>query len=325
MNHFVNRYSFKTAMHRSKIILVILASFIFMEKAKAQGCSDAGICSARGINSANKTDSLKNQIGVSFSYAIGEQGTKYLIPQLEPQIRISDRSMVLIKIPFMVIKSPIANTSGLGDVILNYTIVLDSFLKHKFSFTLGTRIATGTASLKNNSIPMPMAVQLGLGSTDVILGVAMHFKKGFSAAIGYQLPVFNQNQNGFDSAPFKNLETKNNLAQSENYFISSNLNRKGDVMARFDKVFVFSKLEINMGLLPIYHLGNDVVNNNKTTTQPIDGSHGLTLNANMGLRYSLNQKFEISAFGAAPLITRKSRPDGLTRSLIIFSGLTYKF
>ena len=76
MNHFVNRYSFKTATHRSKIILVILASFIFMEKAKAQGCSDAGICSARGINSANKTDSLKNQIGVSFSYAIAPSAAR---------------------------------------------------------------------------------------------------------------------------------------------------------------------------------------------------------------------------------------------------------
>ncbi len=325
MLHFKNLNRSRTERKLAQFMVLMLVWAMGSNKANAQGCSDAGVCSINRSNLAQNSDSLKNKIGVSFSYAIGEQGAKFFIPQLEPQIRISDRSMIQIKLPFMFIKSPIANHSGLGDVLLNYSIELDSFLNQRIGFSIGTRIASGTASLKNNSIPMPMAVQLGLGSTDIILGVSIQFKKGFSAALGFQHPVFNQNQNGFDSIAFKKLESTQNLASSDNFFISSNLVRKGDLMLRLDKIFVMPKLEINVGLLPIYHLGNDEVLLSKSVVQAIEGSKGLTLNANAGLRYKLNHQFEISVLGASPLITRKSRPDGLTRSLIIFSGLYYKF
>lgn len=301
--------------------LLIFISLIY--NAKGQGCSDAGFCTAGSIKPSSQNDSIKNSLGVTFSYAKGERGTTILTPQFEPQFKVSDRSMVQIKIPFIFIKGSIGSINGIGDVMLSYNYKLDSVLGNLVMLTIGTRIATGTSSYKNDSIPMPMPYQVSLGTTDLILGARMELKKGFSLSIAYQQPLVNRNQNGFDSAAYKNLMKSKGLKADENYFISSYLERKGDLLLRIDKLFTFKKGVISIGLLPIYHLGNDKARINKATTITVENSKGLTLNANVGMYYKLNKKLELSAIAAAPLIVRQGRPDGLTRSFIFLPGLRY--
>lgn len=302
-------------------LLLISAGIIY--NAKGQGCSDAGFCTAGSIKPSIKNDSIRNSLGFTFSYAKGERGTTVITPQFEPQFKVSDRSMVQIKIPFVFIKGSIGSINGIGDVILSYNYKLDSVLRNPVVLTIGTRIATGTSSYKNDSISMPMPYQVSLGTTDLILGARMELKKGFSLSIAYQQPLANRNQNGFDSAAYKNLMKSNGLKADENYFISSYLERKGDLLLRIDKLFTFKKGVISIGLLPIYHLGNDKARINKATTITVENSKGLTLNANVGMYYKLNKKLELSAIAAAPVIVRQSRPDGLTRSFIFLPGLRY--
>jgi hypothetical protein len=305
-----------------KYFFTALLLFGILFKGKGQGCSDAGFCSAGSIKASNN-DSIKNSLGFSVGYAIGEQGTTIITPQFEPQIKISDKSMVQIKIPFQFINGDLGSNKGLGDAIVTYNLNVTNLGKKPLTFTLGTRIATSTSSEKRDNIPMPMTYQVGLGTTDLIVGARIQFKKGFSVSLGYQQPLFNRNQNGFDSAAYKNLKLAKQLPDDENYFISSYLERKGDIMMRLDKLFKIKKSTFSIGILPIYHLGKDKARINKGTIVNLENSQGLTLNINAGLNYKISNKLEISAIAAAPLIVRKSRPDGLTRAIIFVPALRY--
>ncbi len=306
-----------------KPIFIFLFFICIFYKAQSQGCSDAGFCTAGGIKPLSNIDSIRNSLGFTFGFGIGEQGTLILTPQFEPQIKVRDKGMIQIKIPYVLIMGDYANNKGLGDVVLTYNYLFDSVAKNPITCTFGTRIAMGTASLKNNNIPMPMPYQVSLGTTDIILGAKLQFKKGFSISIGFQQPLFNRNQNGFDSAAYLKLKTQEQLKPEDNFFISSYLKRKGDIMMRIDKSFQFTKTSISIGLLPIYHLGKDKVETTKGHEIEIEGSQGLTLNVNASLNYKLTSKFEISAVAAMPLIVRKSRPDGLTRSFVFIPGIKY--
>lgn len=302
---------------------ITLFLFGILLKSNGQGCSDAGFCTAGSLKTLSMKDSIKNSLGFSCGYAIGEQGITIITPQFEPQIKISDKSMVQVKIPFQYINGDLGSNKGLGDVIFTYNYNMDSLGKNPLTFSVGTRIATGTASLKKNNIPMPMPYQVSLGTTDLIVGARVQFKKGFSISLGYQQPLFSRNQNGFDSAAFKNLKFSNQLADDKNFFISSHLERKGDIMLRLDKISIIKKTTVSLGILPIYHLGKDKAQINKNTTINLENSQGLTLNINAGIYYKVSSKLEISAIAATPLIVRESRPDGLTRALIFVPALRY--
>ena len=121
------------------------------------------------------------------------------------------------------------------------------------------------------------------------------------------------------------MMSKEEVKPEDNFFISSYLERKGDILLRIDKTFKLKNAIISIGLLPIYHLGNDKARIHKTKTVEIENSQGLTLNLNAGCYFRLNAKLELSALAATPLIVRESRPDGLTRSLVFVPGLRYFF
>ncbi len=296
-----------------------------MNTAHGQGCSDAGLSSTGSLKPSTNNDSIKNSLGFTFNYSIGEHGTTIITPQFEPQIIISDKSMVQIKIPFNFIKGHLGNANGIGDVILSYNYKIDSIWKYPIILTIGTRIASGTASLKYNNFSLPMPYQTSLGTTDIILGAKMKFKKGFSISFGFQNPLVNRNQNGFDSASYKILITNKQINTKDNYSISSYLQRKGDIMFRLDKILTFKKTQATLGLLPIYHLGNDLARINKATTIEMKNSRGLTLNFDAGLNYKIKNNIIFSAIAAAPIIFRISRPDGLIRKMFTILGIQYFF
>ena len=308
-----------------KLILMLILSLCIAYNAQSQGCSDAGFCTAGNIKPLGNNDSMKNSIGFSVNYSIGEHGTTIISPQFEPAIKISDKSMVQIKVPFTFINGNLGKINGIGDVILSYNYKLDSLWKYTIILTFGTRIATGSSSLKSNNISLPMPYQPSLGTTDIILGSKIKFNKGFSVSIGFQNPLVNRNQNGFDSAAYKTLLNSKHISKEDNYFISSYLQRKGDIMLRLDKTFTFKKTQASLGILPIYHLGDDKAKINKATTIEMKNSKGLTLNLNAGFVYKINANIEFSTIAATPLIVRNSRPDGLTRSLVLIPGFKYHF
>lgn len=304
-----------------KHYLCLILSILYFQQSYSQGCSDAGFCTAGSIKpGSSTTEKMQNSVGISLGFGIGEQGTTIFTPQLEPQLKVNDRSLVQIKIPFVQINGELGKISGLGDVIVSYNYLWDTTGKLPLTLTIGTRIATGTASQRVNTIPLPMPYQTSLGTTDLILGARLDLKKGFSISFAYQQPLFNRNQNGFDSTAFNAL----NLEDSENYFLSSELKRKGDVLLRIDKMFKGKKTNYTLGILPIVHLGKDQIKNEQNEWVKLEGSQGLTVNINGSIAYKLSVKTEISLIAAMPIAIRQSRPDGLTRAIVSAISLRYQ-
>jgi len=303
-----------------KLYLILVLSLLFYHQSHSQGCSDAGFCTAGSIKpGSSNTEKMQNSVGISLGFGIGEQGTTIITPQLEPQLKVNDRSLVQVKIPFVQINGDLGKISGLGDVILSYSYLWDTTGKLPLMLTVGTRIATGTASQRANNIPLPMPYQTSLGTTDLILGARLGLKKGFSISFAYQQPLFNRNQNGFDSTAFNAL----NLEDSKNYFLSSELKRKGDVLLRIDKMFKGKKTNYTMGVLPIFHLGKDQIRNEQNQWVKLEGSQGLTVNINGSIVHKLSDKTELSLIAGMPIAIRQSRPDGLTRAFVSVLGLRY--
>lgn len=298
---------------------------LFCIKATAQGCSDAGFCTAGNLKTMNfKSDSIKNSLNFSITYSQGERGTEIVVPQFEPIVKTSENSFVQVKIPYIYINGKLSNTKGLGDVLINYNYNFDSVIKYKFSLTGGVKIASGSASLKSDGICLPMSYQVSLGTTDFIGGFRIFLKKNFTISLGIQIPMFNINQNSFDSAAFKFFGKRENLENSNNYFISSGLKRKSDLMMRIDKAFNFNKSSISVGILPIYHLGKDKVKTSNLNSVSDEKSNGLTLNINASGNIKISKKSNINIIAAMPLITRKSRPDGLTRKFVAMFSFNYE-
>ena len=298
---------------------------LFCIKATAQGCSDAGFCTAGNLKTMNfKRDSIKNSLNFSLNYSQGERGTVIIVPQFEPTVKTSEKSFVQLKIPYMYINGTLSNTKGLGDVIINYNYIFDSIIKYKFSATVGVKIASGSASLKSDGKCLPMPYQISLGTTDFIAGIKINFKHNLSVSLGLQIPMFNINQNSFDSSAFMFFSNRDSLENSKNYFISSGLKRKSDLMMRIDKVINFKKSRISLGILPIYHLGKDEVKTSNLNSVFDEDSKGITLNANTGINFMVSKKSSLNFIAAIPLVVRKSRPDGLTRKFIAMFSFNYE-
>ena len=101
-------------------------------------------------------------------------------------------------------------------------------------------------------------------------------------------------------------------------------NRSGDVLLRVSYAFQLdSKLQLTPAILPIYHFANDEYTNDAGRQVVIEGSQGVTLNANLFLDYAINDMHALQLNAGAPLLIRDTRPDGLTRTYI--AALEYKF
>ncbi|MCB9252157.1 MAG: hypothetical protein H6605_06790 [Flavobacteriales bacterium] len=302
---------------RTMILLTMLLLGGVSTNVLAQGCSDAGFCTAGSVKpDGEKGDEIRSSIEFNVGYAIGEQGISIITPQFQPEIKINNKSIMQIKVPWVIAGSGKVKANGLGDVIITYNYQADSLIKMPVTFTLGLRIATSTSSQRYEEIPLPMPYQSSLGTTDLIAGIKFRLKKGFNLAFGFQMPMVNGNQNSFDSAAFYKLEAETD----KQFFISSGIKRKPDLMMRLDKSFFKPKMTYTVGVLPIYHLGEDKVISKGNKEETLKGSGGLTLNLTGSVVRKLNEKSRLSLSFGAPMLVRESRPDGLTRAFVGILG-----
>jgi hypothetical protein len=84
-------------------------------------------------------------------------------------------------------------------------------------------------------------------------------------------------------------------------------------MLRVERVFKTKKYNLIFGVLPIYHLADDKINDG----EKVSNSSGLTLNLNASATKKLENNSILKLIIAAPIIDREVRPDGLTRSFVI--------
>jgi hypothetical protein len=311
------------SLSKKSLVIICLLSLIVRNRLNAQGCSDAGFCTAGTLHNSAELDTAmryQNSLGASVSIGQGEQKTTIVIPQLEYRHFLGEKALIEVKLPYYIASGNLGSYSGIGDPIITLT---RSFIRKEninLDATAGIRIGTGNANGKDkNKLPLPMPYQQSLGTTDLILVIKADWKDYLSISTGYQQPLAQYNENGYNAEAFP-LEVNG----YNNYFNSTNLQRKGDILFRVDAHYQRKQFRISAGPLLICHLGKDKATDLSGKEYAIEGSDGITLNITAGFQYTFG-RFVAGLTGGAPVITRKNRPDGLTRSWIFTPGISYTF
>lgn len=301
-------------MIKSIYKIVILTLAIFLTKvAIGQGCSDAGFCTISSIqpNDNDSTETLHNQFKVGIFLGNADHSISAYGNYFEYGRLVNEKFGFQVKLTAIGQTGNDISVFGLSDLFLNTKYALSK----NFKLILGTKIPLSLANKSLNSIPLPMDYQPSLGTIDLIFGMGYKIA-GFQFVAAIQQPL-TQNDNQFFSNSYP-IGSELRKFQSTNQF-----KRSGDVLLRVSYPITFKeKFKLTPSILPIYHLSEDKYTDELQIERSIDGSSGLTLNANLYLDYDLNDKSTLQFNVGFPFIVRESRPDGLTRSSI--ATLEYK-
>lgn len=305
--------------------ILVLASSINASYLFAQGCSDAGLCTAGGMKD-NGTAIEKSSFTLNNQFGVGEQKTNIFSTQLEYQRRLSDMFSIQFKLPWVFASGNLGSNNGIGDITIAASYKTYDSKPWKINSTLGFKLPTGstdkgilTINPSNQIYSFPMPYQTGLGTFDLLLGMDFKYNDKWLLALGFQLPLIQNNKNSFDTS-IRNLNSEQRA-----YFSSSSLKRNADFVLRLERKFKLNdRTFLSLGTIPIFHLGNDNYTPLSTNhSAEIQNSSGLTLNVGGGLMHYFSDEFSVSLKYASPLIVRKVRPDGLTREFV--AGLELKY
>ncbi len=324
---------------RHLALLFLLPFLSYHQRAAAQGCSDAGVCTAGPMGQiAAVGDSTapepRHMARLMTSYALGEQGVAIVQVQPELSLGLTERLSIQVKVPYISASGNLGDNSGVGDVISTLSYAFIKERDRDLTAIAGLRLPTGRftpesfeqATYGPNARPLPMPYQLGLGTTDLLLGVSYR-KDRWSGTLAYQHILTQDNQSTFLHRYWQDVP------EALGYFESLALERTDDAVVRIQYAVPIKRLTLQPGLLAIYHLGEDsrLEYNDPTGNLEIPdrvniaGSEGLTLNITADARYRLNDAWAIEASFGSPLVVREVRPDGLTRSMVLNAGLRFAF
>lgn len=283
----------------------------------AQGCSDAGICTAPGQTDApadGATDSLRrNVIRVTGSWGLGEQGVSVFQVVPEAEFMLVKNIRFQVKAPYSYATGNLGTAQGMGDITAGFSWTKNIRKNTMLRFSVLTKLATGKTDRSMNLLPLPMPYQPGLGTTDLIGAVAFNYKTWqFSGA--YQHVLRHTNSNAF----LHNAWPLNEEAML--YFESARLRRGNDVLLRAAKNFTRNRFTFSPGMLLLYRLQEDEVNG-----VAVKGADGITLNATASFIYRMRDNSSLTLLAGSPLVVREARPDGLTRALVLNITYSYPF
>lgn len=306
-------------MMKAYIYFLLLMSL--SQVLNGQGCSDAGVCSAgdMGISPLEHVRDSAQQnkvqkLGISLSFGLGEKSIGYLTTQLEGNFQVGRNSYLQTKLPLTGYFSDYKNGFGVGDISLTFTQAVLNKNGFGLSFFSGVKIPTSRA---NTPERLPLVYQTSLGSVDVLLGTEFHYK-GTQVGIGYQHSLLSTN----------NTYTGYLLAMGDSSSSFPNtykFKRRPDIAFRIQQHFEFNKFSLNLGVIPILHIGNDTYETAFGDRAEIIGSKGATINLTAGMGYQPTNNSKINLQLAAPVLVRDIRPDGLTRSFVIQVGYQHSF
>lgn len=305
-----------------RVAFLLLLFMVAFYSAKAQGCSDAGICSSGALAaSTGDTGTYKTNIVFSINYGLGEQQTHIITPQANINIPILKNGIFQLKLPIIFTTGRLGNARGIGDLGINYSHNFKITDSISLSVLAGMLLAPNNASIAfpSSRFSLPMPYQSSLGTDDIIVGASLKTKK-WSFAVGYQKPVTQKNNNSF----------RNDGSEAHKGFVSTiRLVRQPDVIARVERRFTHKKMDMAASVLSIYHIANDIQGfenvfiPNRFARGEIDGSKGLTINLTFKGGYRINERLKVSALLGFPIIFRKTRADGLTRFFVLSPALQW--
>ncbi|MBW8049167.1 MAG: hypothetical protein FVQ77_02275 [Cytophagales bacterium] len=314
------------------IFINFLIALVYNIHSFGQGCSDAGFCSLGSMRSSQISDTLHSSIAASQSFGLGEEEAIILTTQLEMKLMPWNNGLISVKVPYAFVLGNLGTTNGLGDLTFSYTHKIIQDDNRVVMLNVGGKIPTNQADKKNQrDLPLPMAYQTSLGTSDLIIGASFYYED-WHFAVGYQ-HAFNRNENGFLHSVW--AEDKDSSI-AEEYFESNKFKRGDDIMLRIEKRFEKPKITYFAGLLPVYRIQKDeiIVNGGllykdeiikNDTTIALKGSSSLTVNVNVGLLYKVSKQTDFNISLGFPTIFREVRADGLTRFLNLTVGLEKKF
>ncbi|BDD09859.1 hypothetical protein FUAX_22910 [Fulvitalea axinellae] len=309
---------------RAGFALVAVFLSVGATGALAQGCSDAGVCTAPGLSSGHTENEFRNFVSFEPTFGVGEEGTSVFSPSVVVGLALGKSTQVQLKVPYFVTSGDLGGASGIGDITVSAVRHLWNSGKMSMDATLGLRLPTGKTDLTDeiggNDFVLPMVYQTGLGTLDLLAGVSMRYEK-WLFAVGYQQPLSQDNKNTFLASGSETLSLPDDKAkQAKEYFSSKDLERAPDVVLRAERAFDIKSSSLSVGLLSVFHMGKD-----KVAGQDVDDSQGVTLNLSASWEYPVSDRVTVGVNAGTPLAVRKERPAGLTRGFVISPAVRIKF
>ena len=304
-----------------KKLLLLIAIIILCNRATSQGCSDAGVCTIGNFyaNHALKLPlgKIKNEIDLAFNYGAHLKNERFYQVQANYRLIRSNGAFFELRVPFNIAKNSFSgiSSSGIGDIVATYNDKFSIAKTNRIDYSLGLRISFSNAD-KNDGKSMnsyPMTLQTGLGTTDLVAAANYDIFKWLSVGTGIQVPLFQYNRNNI---PLYTMGAT--VVNGDGY------RRKPDALLKITGHYTRGKFKLNGGLLDILHLADDQYNTVNGKYNLVN-SKGSTINWNIELSYAAGKKFRIGLLYAEPVKTRTNIPDGLTRSRILNTKITYAF
>ncbi len=299
-------------------LLYILMSFFFSLSAAAQGCSDAGACSAGSLglhgDEQTGTDLL---VGYTQSIGLADKESLVLSSELLVSHQLFPSTNLEVRIPYLVTIGNLATTSGVGDLMLTLSQVLGQWEGSALTLVAGGRLKTNDANKEADGQPLPMVYQSSLGTNDLIAGLAWQSEK-WAVSMAYQHP-FGNNLNEYlhPGSP--------DVPENKLYYESAFLKRGDDLMLRVQRTFNLNAVShLVAGALPVWRLQQDQIRRNGEY-EALPGSQGVTFNLYFRWLRSFGENKLFTLTAGFPLHAREYRADGLTRTAIVSAGLVFRF
>lgn len=302
-----------------KGFIFIFFQFYFLFVTLSQGCSDAGFCTIEGVKPEEKDSTsmeFNNQVKIGGSIGKADRSIFAYSFYAEYNRSWNKKFGTDFKLTSLLQQGNGISSYGLSDfyVTANYELLKN------FKIIGGVKIPLNAANKKGNEgFSLPMDYQSSLGTFDAILGIGYAWKK-IQFTFAMQQPLI-QNKNQFQVSDYPATSPLSSFQSTIGF------RRSGDVLARISYPLKLSKKwKFTPSILPIYHLKEDyfeVIINGNSELISIPDSDGLTLNLNGFIDFAVTEKSSLQLSVGAPLVVRKARPDGLTRSWIV--NLEYRF
>ena len=298
-----------------RVYLIVICFVCCVFNLKAQGCSDAGVCTVNSLNS-KEDDSFKNTLAYSVSYGKGEADVFYVAHFLAYTKQWNPQLSFTAKVTLSTAKGSFGTRTQFGDAFLVGNYLFKTKKKSQWGTILGLKFPFTASNLKINGYSLPLDYQSSLGTIDGFFGGNWRYK--------------NWNVEGIVQVPFVNLNKNSYFAEYSGTtdFPSTNLfQRQPDALLKVGYRYTITpkKFSLNPSLLAVYHLGEDSYTNIFNQQVALEGSSGLTVNGVINGVYSFQKHQQIEFTLATPFAVRDVRPDGLTRSLVVALQYNYSF
>lgn len=275
-------------MRRALLALLCLGGLPLLSQ-----CSDAGVCAlSHGSFPARNQLRLAGQWGRSGS----PDDLSFQALKLDGRLQLGDRAALIAVVPFGRVSGPQGATTGLGDAILALEATLHQGSLGKVIVQAGARLATG----KDDADGLPQRYQLGLGSTDPILGVRLD-ADAWEAGLGYQ----------------RASSRSGNRIQS--------LKRGDDLLVHAGFRSSLGGYPVSLQALAIQRLGKSDIRLPDGSLQALPDTDRLQVNLVGGLSIPLSKTWSMEGRLALPLLKRPDNTDGLKRALSLEWGISYRF